>query len=161
MTAKKPVDRRQNRSSTKELGLVLAPSSSVQIPSADVRWRAEVVESWNDLWTSPMAAPKVLQASDAFALRRLFTFRHRLLEALDAVDAEPIVLGSMGQPTLSPWAQEVHRLEAALSKLEDKFGLTPMARMRLGVSFEEGVNLAQRNALLLDAFRNAQAGGQS
>ena len=160
MTAKKPADRRHNRN-TRDMGLVLVPSSSVQIPPADIRWRAEVVESWNDLWASPMAGSKVLQPSDAFALRRLFTYRHRLLEALDAVDQEPIVSGSMGQPTLSPWAQEVHRLEAALSKLEDKFGLSPMARMRLGVSFEEGVNLQARNRQLLDAFRAAQAeGGQ-
>ena len=160
MTAKKPADRRQNRI-TKDVALVLVPVVSVQIPPPDVRWRAEVVESWNDLWSSPMAGAKVLQPSDAFALRRLFTYRHRLLDALDALDAEPIVVGSMGQPTLSPWAQEVHRLEAALSKLEDKFGLTPMARMRLGVSFEEGVNLAARNALLMDAFRASQSGGQS
>lgn len=54
---------------------------------------------------------------------------------------------------MSPWAQEIHRLEAAVSKLEERFGLTPMARLKLGVTYEEGVSLAHRNAQLLQAFR--------
>ena len=37
-------------------------------------------------------------------------------------------------------------------KLEDKFGLTPLARLRLGISFEEGVGLSVRNQQLLEAF---------
>lgn len=58
----------------------------------------------------------------------------------------------MGQPVLSPWAAEIHRLESVISKLEDRFGLTPLARLRLGVSFEEGVSLAARNAQLLQGL---------
>lgn len=98
-----------------------------------------------------------MKPTDGPALRRLFDLRDRLVKALEALDAEPIVVGSTGQPTMSPWAAEVHRLEAAVSKLEDKFGLTPLARLKLGVTFEEGVSLAHRNAELLAAFQRAQA----
>lgn len=157
MPPKKPPDRRHNRK-TKDIGVVRAlpaPAGPV-VPVPSPLWRDEVVEGWNDFWCSPLAGPQVCKPTDGPALRRLFDLRHRLLEALDAFDAEPVVAGSTGQPTMSPWAAEVHRLEAAIGRLEDKFGLTPMARLKLGVTYEEGVSLASRNAQLLESFRAAQ-----
>ena len=71
------------------------------------------------------------------------------MHADEQFDLEPIVVGSTGQPTMSPWAAERHRLMAAIDKLEDRFGFSPLARLRLGVQFEEGVNLAGRNAELI------------
>lgn len=154
---KKAPERRQ-RVNTPDLGVVRAlPSVTPAIPSHDVSWHEDVVEAWNDFWCSPLAGPAVMKPTDAPALRRLFAYRSRLLVALEALDAEPIVVGSTGQPTMSPWAAEVHRLEGTVSKLEDKFGLTPLARLKLGVTFEEGVSLAHRNAELLQAFQRAQA----
>ncbi|NDG19213.1 MAG: hypothetical protein EB117_13195 [Betaproteobacteria bacterium] len=154
---RKPPERRQ-RTNTPDIGVVVAlPASSPAVPAPDPTWRSEVVEAWNDFWCSPLAGPGVMKATDAPALRRLFAYRSRLLVALEAMDAEPIVLGSTGQPTMSPWAAEVHRLEAAIAKLEQQFGLTPMARLKLGVTYEEGVSLAHRNAQLLEAFRTAQS----
>jgi P27 family predicted phage terminase small subunit len=153
VTAKKPAERRHNLK-TKDMGLVVALPSP-RLPSPQPHWRGEVVEGWNDFWSSHLAS--VVKVTDAPALSRLFDLRHRLLEAQDSFDAEPIVQGSTGQPTMSPWAQEVHRLEAAVSKLEGQFGLTPMARLKLGVTFEQGVSLAQQNQQLLEAFRQSQA----
>jgi P27 family predicted phage terminase small subunit len=153
---RKPADRRQPGSKTHDIGVVRAlPAHVPAIPKPAPHWREEVVEGWNDYWSSPMAG-QVTKPTDAPALRRLFDLRHRYLVALDAFDAEPIVVGSTGQPTMSPWAQEVHRLEAAVSKGEDKFGLTPSARLKLGVTYEEGVSLAARNADLLRSFQASQ-----
>lgn len=158
MTAKKPADRRHNTKTTTDIGVVRAlPAPKLVIPAPEPHWSPAVVEGWNDYWASPMAGPRVLQVSDGPALRRLFDLRNRLVDALAAFDAEPIVRGSTGQPTMSPWAAEVHRLEAAVSKLEDKFGLTPMARLKLGVTFEQGVSLAASNQALLEQFRASQA----
>jgi len=164
MTVKKAPERRQrgksrngDRPETGSNVVVLAPNRP-NLPAPDPEWHGEVTEAWNDFWSSQLAGSQVLKVTDAPALRRLFVYRDRLLSALTAFDLESIVVGSTGQPTLSPWAAEVHRLEAAVSKLEDKFGLTPMARMKLGISFEEGVSLAHRNAQLLEAFRTSQGG---
>ena len=160
MTVKKTPERRQRGSSRQgEHGsaLVIAlPVKGPAVPKPEPSWCEPVVEGWNDFWSSQMAGPQILKVTDRPALKRLFDMRNRLVGALSSFDDEPIVVGSTGQPTLSPWAQEVHRLEGVVSKLEDKFGLTPMARMKLGVTFEEGVNLAQRNAELLEAFRTRQ-----
>jgi len=158
MTRKKPAERRQTslrRSGehVPDATLVLVPPSSPRLPAAQPHWREQVVEAWNDFWMSPLADTKLLAVTDQPALLRLFEFRNRLLSALEAYEAEPIVEGSMKQVTLSPWALEVNRLESVVSKLEALFGLTPMARMKLGISFEEGVSLAARNAQLLHDFR--------
>jgi len=156
MTARKPPERRQNKI-TRDVGVIRVLPIRPNLPVPDAGWHDEVTEAWNDFWSSQLAGPQVLKVTDAPALRRLFEYRNRLLSALEAFDSESIVVGSTGQPTLSPWAAEVHRLEAAVSKLEDKFGLTPMARMKLGITFEEGMSLAHKNRELLEAFRTAQA----
>jgi hypothetical protein len=83
----------------------------------------------------------------------LFEYRHELADAQARYRAEPLVEGSTGQPVLSPFAAEVHRLEGVIAKLEDRFGLTPLARLRLGVTLEEGKSLASRNAALLAEWK--------
>jgi hypothetical protein len=155
MTAKKPAAIRQRGTRTKDVGTVsrLPVVRAAAAPLPAEHWAPEVAEGWHELWSSPLADPKVLKPTDVPALRRLFEFRHQLVLARQRFDAEPEVVGSMGQPVLSPWAGEIHRLEGVISKLEDRFGLTPLARLRLGVTFEEGVSLAQRNAQLLASLQ--------
>jgi hypothetical protein len=155
---RKPADRRQRGARTKDTGQVVAlvPNQAAHAASvADLAWRDEVQQQWAELWSSPMAG--ALRPTDLPALRRLFKYRSLLLDALDRFEAEPESVGSMGQPVVSPWAAEVHRVEATIQKLEDKCGLTPMARLRLGITLEEGVSLASRNAQLLESFRASNA----
>ncbi len=155
MVAKKPVERRQRGARTKDVGTVLALAPAVlaaQYPMPDPGWLPEVAEAWNEFMSSPLAGPKVFKSTDLPALRRLFKYRDRLIHATNEFEEQPTTTGSMGQNVLSPWAQEIHRIEAEIQKLEDRFGLTPLARLRLGVTFEEGVGLAARNQQLLERF---------
>lgn len=154
---KKAPERRQ-RTNTTDVGTVTVLPSMVVAKASqpDVRWAPPVAESWSELWSSPLAG--LIKPTDVPALRRLFEYRHQLLAAQANYDDEPMTVGSMGQPVLSPWAAEIHRLEAVVQKLEEKFGLTPLARLRLGVTFESGVSLASQNAALLDKFRASQGG---
>lgn len=154
---KKPAARRQRRN-TSDVGSVvaIAPQQAGRLAAAaDPGWSAEVAESWSEFWSSPLAG--VLKETDLPALRRLFRYRDLLGQARDRFLAEPESVGSMGQLVLSPWAQEMHRLEAEVQKLEDRFGLTPLSRLRLGVTFHEESSLASRNAQLLEEFRSQQA----
>ena len=150
---KKPAERRQRGARTKDVGEVVAlprGQAAVVQATADLAWRDEVQVAWAELWSSPLAGH--IKPTDVPALRRLFDYRHSLAVARDKFEAEPESVGSMGQPVLSPWAAEIQRLEGVIQKLEDRFGLTPLARLRLGVTFEEGVSLASRNASLLAEF---------
>jgi hypothetical protein len=148
MVAKKPVERRQRGARTKDVGQViaLAPAQqAAQYPLPDDGWLPEVAEAWHEFMSSPLAGPKVFKSTDLPALRRLFRYRDRLLHASLQFEEQPTTTGSMGQDVLSPWAAEIHRIEAEIQKLEDRFGLTPL-------TFEEGVGLATRNQKLLEAF---------
>jgi hypothetical protein len=132
---RKPADRRQRGARTKDTGQVVAlvPNQAAHAASvADLAWRDEVQQQWAELWSSPMAG--ALRPTDLPALRRLFKYRSLLLDALDRFEAEPESVGSMGQPVV-----------------------TPMARLRLGITLEEGVSLASRNAQLLESFRASNA----
>lgn len=152
---RKSPDRRQ-RTATKDLGKVRAlPALQVRsmVQAADDRWPAGVQAEWVELWQSPIVSQ--FRDTDVPALRRLFDYRSALERAQAAFDAEPTSVGSTGQPVLSPWAAEIHRIEAQIQKLEDRFGLTPLSRLRLGVIVEEGVSLATRNQQLLEAFRKS------
>lgn len=158
MTARKPAERRQRGARTKDIGRVAAlpvKSAGVAVAAARLDWHPEVQEAWADLWSSPLAG--LVKPTDVPALRRLFDYRDQLLGAQAAYSEEPVAVGSMGQPVLSPYAAEIHRLEGVIARLEDRFGLTPLARLRLGVTFEEGISLSQRNAQFLAAFKEAQS----
>ncbi len=151
MSARKPPARRQ-RPSTPDL----APSvgGALPMPAPMSEWRDDVTAAWLELWSTSLA--KHFQSTDVPSLRRLFTLRSRLVDALANADAEPMITGSTGQSILSPWFAEAHRIEGEVERLEDRFGLTPQARLRLGVTLEEGLSLAARNRELLEAYRAGQ-----
>lgn len=155
---KKPAERRQRRN-TNDVGKVSALPVRVAagvMPAAELSWPDVVQQEWAEFWSSPLADPKITKPTDLPALKRLFDLRARLVHADEQFDLEPIVVGSTGQPTMSPWAAERHRLMAAIDKLEDRFGFSPLARLRLGVTFEEGVSLAGRNAQLLATLQQGR-----
>src|SRR5262249_32588346 len=130
VSARKPVERRQRGARTKDVGQVTAlpvKVAGVAVAAARLDWHPEVAEAWAGLWSSPLAG--LVKPTDVPALRRLFDYRHQLIEAQRAYGEEPVSVGSMGQPVLSPYAAEVHRLEGVIAKLEDRFGLTPLARL--------------------------------
>jgi len=59
-----------------------------------------------------------------------------------------MVAGSQGQPRLNPALDGLMKLEGAILRLENELGLTPSARLRLGITFADATNsldaLAQR-----------------
>ena len=151
-TPRKSPERRQNRS-TRDTGNVSVLPAVAAVPEPDLAWREEVRSAWFEFWRDPVA--RLVRPNDLPALDRLFRYRNEWLDAAEFYEAEPIVEGSMGQSRLSPWADRMDRLEKQLVALEDRFGLTPLSRLRLGVTLSEGQSLAQRNA----AFASRAGGG--
>lgn len=163
-TPRKPADRRQNRATSD-----LAPVSTLTptTPDPDSGWLAETKRQWADLWASALA--DYVQSTDEPGLRRCFMWRDELVRCQRKARAlrklaekEPLVLGSMGQPTANPMFAVANQLddralsiESKIVALEDRLALSPKARLALGVTEQKGMNLAAQNAAIAAALQEA------
>lgn len=129
----KPADRRQRRNQ-RDVGLVVVDSSRPEIPPAPRGLLKITKGAWAEFWSSPVAE-LVDRNSDMPALTRLFGFYDEAERAVRSFRREPFVEGSKGQPVFNPMGDRPVKLEPLIRSLEDRFGLTPMARLKLGVTF--------------------------
>jgi P27 family predicted phage terminase small subunit len=157
MVAKKPAELRQ-RSNTADAGLLSGVGSAV-MPAPQQSWRNGTVERWEDFWGSPLAHQ--VETSDYGSLRRLFGLYDELDRLWDALnETGRVVIGSQGQPRPNPLFKQVESFQAEARQLEDRFGLSPLARLRLGITFADaaasldGLNqrLSQRLAQVDDGL---------
>lgn len=133
MPRRKSPQERQ-RSNTADVGLVVAggpiePPPPPHPPKGKLL--TATVRAWDAFWTSDLAA-LVLDA-DRPALDRLFgmyDLRERMHRALLE---QPFTEGSTGQTVVHPAAKELASLDGRIVALEDRFGITPMGRLKLGV----------------------------
>jgi P27 family predicted phage terminase small subunit len=131
---RKPADQRQRRE-TKDVGLVVANPGRVT-PQADVEWRESTVERWTVFWTSPLASQ--VEPSDEGAFRRLFWIYDELDRLRQAIEETGrVVEGSQGQPRPNPLYKQVESFQAEARQMEDRFGLSPLSRLRLGITFAD------------------------
>ena len=101
------------------------------------------VSLWADVWT--MGAG-VYQPTDLQVIARYCSLSERRHTLLGLVEADGwLTTGSTGQMVVHPAARMVADIEGRLTTLEDRLGLNPEARMRLGLT---GAELKTK----LDAF---------
>jgi len=150
MSAKKPAEKRQNRT-TRDLGVlpqIQVDPRSVPIPPAHLteRW----VRSWEVFWASPFA--QVVQPAQYPALERLFSM-YEERERMDTyLREEPMTVGSQGQKILNPMYRQRTSVDAEIRQLEDRFGLHPKAGLQLGIVYGEAArSLEELNARITNA----------
>lgn len=134
MTAAKSPAKRQRRNGKPALAVLTAPKDDltvVPIPPAGLS--PMLIEAWNTYWLSPLSQTVTLP-TDMPALRRLFLYYEDIESSHAQYLATPIWSGSTGQDKISPFARHVAELEGAVRALEDRFGLSPKARLELGVT---------------------------
>jgi len=130
---RKPASARANRE-TRDIGLIRAVT--VGVPDAPTMPNGadlpdEVRDAWVRFWGSDVSG--LVVDADRPALDRLFV-NYAIHEAMMATWlAEPFTLGSTGQVTSHPAAKEAAALEARISAAEDRFGISPSARLKLGI----------------------------
>jgi P27 family predicted phage terminase small subunit len=126
--------RRQNRVTTDLV--VVGSGVSLPVPAPDEAWRADTVGRWGDFWGSKIAAQ--VEPSDVGSLRRLFYLYDELDRMKDAIELTGrVVEGSQGQPRPNPLYSQVEKFAAECRQLEDRFGLSPVARLKMGVVFAD------------------------
>lgn len=137
MTRRKPASQRQRRN-TSDVGELTSIDGGDPPPPCPRPAKGSMLkatqEMWSEFWESPVA-DLVDRRSDLPALRRLFLLYDERERALRSYQAQRHSTGSTGQLIVNPFAKEVASLDGRISSLEDRFGLTPKARLDLGVSF--------------------------
>lgn len=150
----KPDDRRQGRgerTSTKRagVGLVALPGGKPEPPSSPVGLLKATREDWTEFWRSPLGS--LVVSADFPAVRRLFTLYDERSRAYSGYRRERLVLGGNKQQALNPLLAAMGMLDKEIRALEDRFGLTPMARLRLGVALGEAAKSLDELNRSLDA----------
>lgn len=130
---RKRPERRQGHN-TPDIGLIPAVDASKDAPQPQKGWLAVTKDRWEAFWRSSLAQI-VERDSDLPALARLFSLYDELERAERAFRRKRFVSGSKGQPRLNPLAGHIAQLEPMIRALEDRFGLTPLSRLKLGIEF--------------------------
>lgn len=93
-------------------------------------------ESWKNYWHSNLA--QIVQlGTDMSAIIRLFTLYDERERAYRSYKKHPLVEGSQGQMVLNPMGRQMSVLDTEIRQLEDRLGMTPRARLQLGITYGE------------------------
>jgi P27 family predicted phage terminase small subunit len=136
----KPSDKRQRRNqrtSTERagVGLVALRGGQLDPPAPPSGLLKSTREDWAAFWASPLGA--LVVAADVPALRRLFTLHDERARAYRGLRQAGRLVETDKGTTLNPLAGFLRSCDAEIRLLEDRFGLSPMARLRLGIALGE------------------------
>ena len=127
-------EKRQRRNKRPEVRVLPFVGSAPPAPPSGLL--KATVARWEAYWASPVAAAAD-RVTDLPALERLFRSYDEVERAGRAFRRERIVAGSTGQPTLNPLGRYIAQLTTEITGLEDRLGLTPKARLALGIQLGE------------------------
>lgn len=164
---KKPQDRQNRATHDKVVELVPADGPLV-VPSPPDRWLPDTVAEWEVFWADEQLV-SVVRESHRPALVRLFDWRDRLHRAWALADTlraevgdEHFTAGSTGQVKANPLYERAEKadanalaIEARVSAMEDRFGLTPGSLLKLGVDFQRRQSLEAHNTQMAAAIAAA------
>ena len=113
------------------------------VPPCPENVGAKAKEAWEQLWRSPLS--RSYSESDLPALHRwLWWYDQWLLTAEQITQTGPMRRGVRGDVVLRSTVRYLKTCEAALQALEEACGMTPLSRMRLGITYSEGRTAVER-----------------
>lgn len=138
---------------TREFGVVPTRPTATIAPACPATLAGkeplpETVQAWDRLWSSDVVGVVDLR-SDMETVVRWASLLDERERSFRAFRRHRLVEGSKGQPTLNPMWDVVRACDTELRALEDRIGLSPKARLQLGITFAEaGKSLDELNRLL-------------
>lgn len=139
--SKSPEKRQRRNKQTASLRVVDGNPVLAAHPPAERRWLKKTKEAYAAFWEADVAA--AVSSGDFGALIRMFDLMDDHERMMRLARRAPIVEGSQGQPRAHPAWKEAATLRGEIRQLEDRFGLNPSARAKLGVE----VAAAERSLL--------------
>ena len=131
--------KRQNRRARSNLKLIAQHDpAAVVVPEPPEGMGEAQVASWQEFWRSELS--QLVKGTDMGAVRRLWSYYQQHDDLTRVFDRSRLVSGSQGQPRLNPALDGLMKLEGAILRLENELGLTPSARLRLGITFADATN---------------------
>lgn len=137
---------------TQEFGVV-ARRALPETPSCPERIAGakpleSTAEAWDRLWRSDVVSVVDL-LSDMESVVRWASLLDERERALRAFRRQRLVAGSQGQMVINPLWSVVRGCDTELRALEDRIGLSPKARLQLGITYAEaGKSLDELNRLM-------------
>jgi P27 family predicted phage terminase small subunit len=130
---------RQSRRSTTNLKLIAQHDvTQTVVPEAPEGLDDARLQSWRGFFESELS--QLVNGTDLAAVNRLWTYYQQHADLTNIFAKGRMVAGSQGQPRLNPALDGLMKLEGAILRLENELGLTPSARLRLGITFADATN---------------------
>lgn len=130
--APKKAEDKQGKSSTTGSTLKVIEGNPLLAhpPEPSHEWTPRQLEDWETFWTTDVAG--AVAESDLPALYRLFDLRDEIERLMAVAKLEPMTQGSTGQLVVNPAYKQADTFRSEVRQLEDRFGLNPSARAKLG-----------------------------
>ena len=142
----KPTHLRQNRE-RRDLGVIQGGLEVREVPGCPRGLLAVSRHSWARFWQSEIGQSAAVNFdTDIQVIERLWGLYDERERAYRDYKKERLVKGSQKQEVLNPMGRVWMGLDPQILALEDRIGLSPMARLKLGITFGQALeSLEARN----------------
>lgn len=114
-------------------------------PGVPKQWSLATVAAWETFWSSDLIA--FVGVVDLPGLQRLFTYYdlwtktyEKWMSEVDRFGVDELLgVTEKGRAVVSPHLLSLEKLEQLTLRLEERFGITPLVRARLGIRFAQAV----------------------
>jgi len=145
----KAAERRQGHRRHLDLVAPTKPSKAATVPVAPDGVSLATRKMWREFWASRMAW--FIETVDMPTLRHLFRLYDERDRSYRAYRKCPYVKGSKGQPVINPILKQARAFESEIRRLEDRFGISPWSRQRMGIPVGKQKSLEDLNHDLDDS----------
>ncbi len=130
MTRAKPVEQREHRIRPKLVDI--GAYKQRDLPKLRGRYLKNTKLWWEQFWSSDLATAIDVK-SDLNTVIRLATLIDERERIYKQAKKDRLVVGSKGQVVLNPLYSALLKIDAEIRQMEDRIGLSPKARVSLGI----------------------------
>lgn len=140
------------------------PALPVMVWPEGLGWHGQTLVRWREIWSSEVSQIWDRSGDMGRLVRYIVNF-DQWLKLTEAISGKEVVLGSTGQKRANPLFNVRFGIELELKAAEEKLGLTPLDRMRLGIEvggaaqgLDNARKLMEEQEMGMDSFEAPPSG---